>query len=67
MAQYKIKSSSSASKRFRVTGTGKIKRAKAYKNHKLNGKNRKTKRNLRAGGYVSEQETRTIHKMIPYK
>jgi large subunit ribosomal protein L35 len=63
----KIKTRSAAAKRFETTGTGKIKRAKAYKNHKLNHKNRKTKRNLRDGGYVSEQETKRIQKLIPYK
>jgi len=60
----KQKTSSSAKKRFKVTGSGLIKRAKAYKNHKLNGKTRKTKRNLRHGGYVSTQETKTITVMI---
>ncbi len=67
MAKYKIKTSKAASKRFSLTGTGKVKRAKAYKNHILNHKSRKTKRNLRQGGYVSEQETRTVLKLIPYK
>jgi len=60
----KMKTSSSAKKRFKVTGSGLIKRAKAYKNHKLNSKTRKTKRNLRHGGYVSAQESKTIQKMI---
>ncbi len=63
----KIKTRKSASKRFSLTGTGRIKRAKAYKNHKLNGKTRKTKRNLRQGGYVSTQEEKVIMQLIPYK
>ena len=63
----KIKTRSAAAKRFEMTGTGKIKRAKAYTNHKLNEKTRKTKRNLRDGGYVSAQETKRIKKLIPYK
>ena len=63
----KIKTRKSASKRFNVTGGGKIKRAKAGKNHILNKKDRKTKRNLRHGGYVSEQEARNVRTMIPYK
>lgn len=63
----KIKTRSSAAKRFDTTASGKIKRAKAYKNHKLNSKSRKTKRNLRQGGLVSEQEAKTIHMLIPYK
>jgi len=60
----KQKTSSAAKKRFKMTGAGLIKRAKAYKNHKLNGKTRKTKRNLRHGGYVSTQEAKTIATLI---
>jgi len=63
----KIKTRSAAAKRFDVTGSGKFKRAKAFKNHKTGQKNRKTKRILRAGGMVSAQETRTVHVMVPYK
>lgn len=63
----KIKTRSSAAKRFETTGTGKIKRAKAYKNHKLGQKTRKTKRNLRRAAYVSESYAGTIKKLIPYK
>jgi large subunit ribosomal protein L35 len=63
----KIKTRSSAAKRFDTTASGMVKRAKAYKNHKLNSKSRKTKRNLRQGGFVSDQEVKTIHKLIPYK
>lgn len=63
----KIKTRSSAAKRLRPPVPVKIKRAKAYKNHKLGQKTRKTKRNLRDGGYVSEQEAKVIHKLIPYK
>jgi len=63
----KIKTRKSAAKRFSLTGTGKIKRAKAYKNHILNKKSRKTKRNLRQGGYVSAQEEKNVKQLIPYK
>jgi large subunit ribosomal protein L35 len=63
----KIKTRKAASKRFTITGGGKIKRACAFKNHKLNGKSRKTKRNLRHGGYVSEQEAKVVQKLIPYQ
>ena len=63
----KIKTRSSASKRFRVTGGGKLKRAKAMKNHKLNKKSRKTKRNLRNGGYVSDAEVKNMKELMPYK
>ena len=62
----KIKTRSSAAKRFTVTGSGKIKRAKAGKNHILNKKTRKTKRNLRQGGYVSVAEEKVVKKLLPY-
>ena len=43
----KMKTSRAAAKRFKVTGTGKLKRNKAYKRHILTKKTTKTKRNLR--------------------
>lgn len=62
----KIKTRSAAAKRFNVTGSGNIKRAKSGKNHKLNVENRKTKRNLRHGGYVSAAEEKVVKKLLPY-
>lgn len=46
----KLKTNSSAKKRFKLTGTGKIKRKHAFKNHILTKKETKQKRNL---GYMS--------------
>jgi large subunit ribosomal protein L35 len=63
----KIKTRKAAAKRFTMTGGGKFKRACAFKNHILNKKARKTKRNLRHGGYVSEQEASVVKKMVPYQ
>lgn len=63
----KQKTHRAAAKRFSLTGTGKIKRAKAYKSHILNKKSAKRKRNLRKPGLVSECESRTVKKLIPYK
>ena len=63
----KQKSHSASKKRFRFTKTGKIKRAKAFKNHILNKKSRKTKRNLRHGGYVHETVVKNVKNMIPYQ
>ncbi len=63
----KQKSHSASKKRFSFTATGKIKRAKAFKNHILNKKSRKTKRNLRHGGYVDATCAKTVKRMIPYK
>ena len=60
----KSKVRSSAKKRFRLTGSGKIKRASAYRSHILTSKSRKRKRNLRKGGLVSRQEERPVRVML---
>ena len=48
----KMKTSRAAAKRFKVTGTGKLKRSKAYKRHILTKKTTKNKRNLRKPAMV---------------
>ena len=63
----KIKTNRAAAKRFRVTGSGKIKRTKAYKRHILSSKGKKRKRNLRKGTTVAAVEAKNIRQMIPYK
>jgi len=63
----KIKTHSSSKKRFKLTGTGKVKRAKAYKSHILTKKTTKRKRNLRQTAVASDANAPTIKKMIPYK
>ncbi len=60
----KMKSNRAAKKRFKVTGTGKIKREKAYRSHILTKKSNKRKRQLGKATLVSEQEVRTIKRMI---
>ena len=62
----KIKTHRGAAKRFKVTATGKIKRSHCNKNHILNKKDRKRKRNLRHGAYVDKTTQKTVHKLIPY-
>jgi large subunit ribosomal protein L35 len=62
----KMKTCRGAAKRFKLTGTGKIKRAKAFKSHILTKKSSKTKRNLRKTAYVSATQEKTIKKMLPY-
>ena len=62
----KTKTHRGAAKRFKKTGSGKIKRAKAYASHLLGGKSPKRKRQLRKSGLVSEAETRRISRLIPY-
>lgn len=56
----KVKTNSSAKKRFQVTGSGKIKRKHAFKSHILTKKTKKQKRNLTKTGYVSKADTPNI-------
>ncbi len=62
----KIKTNRAAAKRFRVTGSGKIKRNKGFKSHLLSSKNKKRKRHLRRGTLVSAVEAKNIRRLIPY-
>ena len=63
----KMKTHRGAAKRFKKTGSGLIKRAKAYASHLLGSKSPKRKRKLRKAGLVSEVEQKRISKLIPYK
>jgi len=63
----KMKTHRGAAKRYTVTGSGRIKRAKAFKSHILTKKSTKRKRNLRKAAYICEAEAKTIKKLIPYK
>ena len=63
----KIKTHSGAKKRFNLTKTGKVKRAKAYKRHILNKKTTKRKRSLRKATYADATNVKAIRLMIPYK
>jgi large subunit ribosomal protein L35 len=62
----KIKTNRAAAKRFRVTGSGKVKRNKGYKSHILSSKNKKRKRNLRHATLVAAVEQKNVRKLIPY-
>ncbi len=63
----KIKTHRGAAKRFKLTKSGKIKRAKANKGHILTKKTPKRKRDLRQATYVSKADAKVIKKLIPYK
>ena len=63
----KIKTHSSSKKRFNLTGTGKVKRNKAFKSHLLSWKSTKRKRGLRQSAIASSANAGIIRKMIPYK
>ncbi len=60
----KMKSKSSAKKRFSITGSGKIKRKKAFKRHLLTKKETKQKRNLRFATTVSKVDEKSAKKML---
>jgi len=62
----KIKTNRGAAKRFRKTGTGKIRRNRAYTSHILTKKTTKRKRNLRQGTVVAKVDERNIAQLIPY-
>ena len=62
----KIKTSRAAAKRFKKTGTGKLKRMKAYKSHILTKKSRKTKRNLRKAVMTDPTNAKVMKKILPY-
>ncbi len=62
----KMKTKRAAAKRFHVTGTGKLKRMKAYKSHILTKKSRKTKRNLRKAAMTDASNVKAIKKILPY-
>ena len=63
----KFKSHSGAKKRFKLTKTGKVKRAHAFKSHILNKKTTKRKRNLRKTVTADVTNVAKVKKMIPYK
>ncbi|MBO6536243.1 MAG: 50S ribosomal protein L35 [Balneolaceae bacterium] len=60
----KMKSNSGAKKRFKVTGSGKIKRKKAFKRHILTKKSSKTKRNLGQTTLVAKADEARVKEMI---
>ncbi len=62
----KLKTKRSAAKRFRITGSGKIRRYKAYKSHLLTKKSRKRKRRLRRAGILDKTNIKEVKRLIPY-
>jgi len=62
----KLKTHRGAAKRFKVTGSGKIKRYRAYKSHLLTGKPSKRMRNLRKSELVPDVQYENVKKLLPY-
>ncbi len=60
----KMKTRRGAAKRFRVTGSGKIMRAKAYKSHIMTKKSQKRKRNFRHETEVAAADTKVIKREL---
>lgn len=63
----KMKTNSGAKKRFRLTGTGKIKRKHAYKSHILTKKSKKRKRNLGYWTTVDSANQRNVELLLNMK
>ncbi len=66
MANQKMKTKRAAAKRFKVTGSGKLVRNKANKNHILTKKTTKRKRKLRRATLVDDTNVKTMKKIMPY-
>lgn len=62
----KMKTNRGAAKRFKLTGSGKIKRSKAYGRHILTKKTTKVKRGYRKGGLVDATNTSSLARLLPY-
>lgn len=60
----KIRTNRGASKRFKSTGRGKIKRQKAYASHILTKKTTKRKRNLKKSDLVSSSDEKRVKRML---
>ena len=63
----KVKTNSSAKKRFKVTGTGKITHQKSFKRHILTKKSKKRKRNLRKDGEVAKANLDFVKRLLRLK
>ena len=63
----KVKTNSSAKKRFKVTGTGEITFQKAFKRHILTKKSKKRKRNLRKKGEVAHSHLDFVKRLLRLK
>ena len=62
----KMKTHRGAAKRFKITGTGKIKRSKAYKSHILTKKSAKRKRQLSQLTIMDKSDSKRIRRLLPY-
>jgi large subunit ribosomal protein L35 len=62
----KLKTNRGAAKRFRKTGTGKIKAKRAFARHILTKKSANRKRGLRTPKFVDQTDAKGIKRLVPY-
>jgi large subunit ribosomal protein L35 len=60
----KMKTKRGAAKRFKLTGTGKIRRGNAFKSHILEKKSPKRKRDFKDPSFVAKADVRVVKKML---
>ena len=63
----KLKTKSSAKKRFSFTGSGKLRRNYAYKNHMLRRRSQKMIRTARGTTIMAAVDAKTVKKYMPYR
>jgi len=63
----KLKTHKGASKHFKKTATGKVKRGRSHLRHILTSKSKKRKRNLGSPAFVSDGDLHKVLRMIPYQ
>jgi large subunit ribosomal protein L35 len=62
----KLRTNRSAAKRFKATGTGKVKRSHAFARHQMSAKTRKQKRKLRHATLVAKVDAPNVKRLLPY-
>ncbi len=62
----KMKTNRAAAKRFKVTGTGRVRRPKCGAQHNMNGKSRKRRRRLRDNDMVDPALEKRVKILLPY-
>jgi len=62
----KMKTKRGAAKRLKRTGSGKLRRAGAWKQHKLEGKDPKRRRRLRGAKLIDKVDERRLKVLVPY-
>ena len=66
MAKMKLKTHRGAAKRFKITGTGKVARSRAFGSHLLVSKSSKRKRSIKQGELVHPTDEKNIKTLLPY-